>query len=242
MSVTNPTGGTALSGDPGQESCGLMPGYGTRSFYGGALDDERGRVSFVREVVSQVRRCPEYARYRSYLLENLDMGGCSVLSGLSQEELESAELELHHHPLSLHDVVETVLGQMEADGARVTTMAVAHRAMAFHWRGAVGLVPLVKTVHELVHAGQFRIDPRMVYGDWRVLLAECRAGIPEAVADRLRMEVASWGTPASAELNARTMALAPQRWIESPPSREDLLSGPAAGGEDDGDAETVLEG
>jgi hypothetical protein len=208
-----------------QEPPPPVEGYGTRAFYHGALDDEKGRVSFIKEVVSQVRRCPEMSRYRGFLTENVQMDRCSVLSGLSAEESLAAGLELHHHPLTLYDVAELVLGKMEVDGDRITTMSVANRVMALHWQGKVGLVPLTGSLHELAHAGQLAIDPRSVYGDWPALLEAHSAGLTEHLADKLRAEVSSWRGDA-AERNARLLEVIPQRWSALPPTRQSLLEGP----------------
>ncbi len=214
-----------------QEPPPPVQGYGTRDFYHGALDDEKGRPSFIKEVVAQVRRCPEMSRYRGFLTENVQMDKCSVLSGLSAEESLAAGLELHHHPLTLYDVAELVLGKMEVEGDRITTMSVANRVMALHWQGKVGLVPPTASLHELAHAGQLAVDPRSVYGDWPALLEEHSAGLTEHLADKLRAEASSWRGDA-AERNARLLEIIPQRWSALPPTRQSLLEGP----EEDGDA------
>lgn len=233
-----------LEGSPiAERSDGAIEGYGTSAFYGDALYDERGRTSFIKEVVTQVRRCPEYGRYRAYLVENVDMDHCSILSNLSAEEVSAAELEIHHFPLGLYDIAELVLGQMESEGARISTMSVAHRVMAYHWRGMVGLVPLVKTLHEMAHAGQLRVDPRMVHGNWGALLDECRSGVTEHLAEKLRLEAASWNTGEAASLNARTLAVSLQRWTALPVTRTELLSVHQPEQEEaDGTADQVLEG
>jgi hypothetical protein len=209
-------------------------GYGTPGFYAGALDDDRGRVSFIKEVVSQVRRTPEMSRYRTYLVENLDMGSCSVLRNLTPEECSSAGIELHHHPLTLYDVTELALGAMEAAGERLTTFSLANRVMALHWQGKVGLVPLTGSLHELAHAGQLAVDPRSVYGDWPALLEECHAGMTEHLAAKLQAEASTWGQDAQ-ERNARLLEVMPQRWAAAPPTARALLSGPGED-EDDDDA------
>ena len=228
---------TALSGEPLPDDVPtLMPVYGTRGLYGGALDDEKGRISFLRDVVTEVRRCPEMGRYRSFLLEHLDLDRCSVLSGLTAEECAAARLELHHWPLSLFDVCSLVLGQMEADGERITTFAVAHRAMALHWRGMVGLVPLLESLHQMAHSGQLRLDPRWAFGNWQGLLDECRSGLSEELATRLRAEFASWGQEGAGEENARVLEVRPLRWTSLPPTAARLLTGPG----EDGDGSTAV--
>ena len=204
----------------------LAATYGTPALFGDMLYNEKERVKFIRTIVSTVRKCPEYARYRTFLIENVDMDRCSMLSGLSAEDTLAAGLELHHAPLALYDICELVLGQMQVDGERLTTFAVANRVMAYHWRGMVGLVPLTQTLHEAVHAGQLYVDPRTIFGNWQGLLDENRAGITEHLAEKLRATSASWGTREAVESNARVLTVGLQRWAVEAPTTAHLLSGP----------------
>lgn len=200
--------------------------FGSPGFYGDALEDEKGRFTFIKEVVSLCRKSPEYARYRAYLIEHVELTSCALLGGLSPEEVNSAGLELHHFPLSLFDIVELVLGQLEAEGGRVTTFAVANRVMACHWRGLVGLVPVTQTIHEAAHAGQVTIDLRSVYGAWPHLLEEHRLGVSEALAEKLRAVVGSHESGAGHQQNQQALALIPQRWIADSPTVALLLTPP----------------
>lgn len=200
--------------------------YGTAGLYGDALYDDRGRTKFIKEVVSTVRKCPEYARYRTFLLENLDMGRCSILSDLAPEEVSAAGLEIHHAPLALYDICELVLGQMQVDQMRVTVFAVANRVMAYHWKGYVGLVPLTQTIHEAVHAGQVHVDPRTIFGNWPALLDENRAGLTEHLAEKMRAVAASWSSDEARAQNARALAVGLQRWTIEAPTPANLLAAP----------------
>ena len=230
---------SALQGTPLSEG-ELVPAsagaYGTSNFYGDALVDTKGRTAFLKEVVSMCRKSPEYGRYRAFLIEHVDMDRCSILSGLSAEEVGSAGLELHHFPLSLYDIAELVLGQMESEGARITTFAVANRVMAHHWRGKVGLVPVTETIHEAAHAGQVHIHPQSIFGSWTDLLRENQAGITEHLAEKLRAVALGWESGQAREINARVLAVLPQRWAAEAPTVATMLSGPARPGEGADDA------
>ena len=200
--------------------------YGTAQFYGDRLYDDRGRTSFIKVVVSMVRKCPEYSRYRTFLLENLDMDRCSVLSELTPEEVSAAGLEIHHAPLGLYDICELVLGQMQVDEERITTFSVANRVMAYHWMGKVGLVPLTQTIHEAVHAGQVHVDPRTIFGNWQALLDENRGGLTEHLVEKMRAIAASWGSDEAREQNARALAVSLQRWSAIPTTVSSMLALP----------------
>jgi hypothetical protein len=198
--------------------------YGAAQSYD--LGDVKAAKEFITACVRTVRHCPEYTRYRDFLVDNMDMGRCSILSGLSDEESVAAALELHHCPLALYDVCELVLGQMIFDRARVTTFAVANRVMAYHWKGMVGLIPLTKTIHEAVHSGQVHVDPRSIFGNWAGLIEENRRGLAEHLVDKLKAVSSSWSSEEAREQNARALTVGLQRWNELPPTAAGLLSGP----------------
>ena len=206
--------------------------YGTAEFYGDRLYDDRGRVSFIKTVTAMVRKCPEYARYRTFLLENLDMDRCSILSDLTPEEVSAAGLEIQHAPLALYDIAELILGQMQVDQMRITTFSVANRIMAYHWKGWVGLVPLTQTIHEAVHAGQVHVDPRTIFGNWQALLDENRGGLTEHLVEKMRAIAASWGSDEAREQNARALAVSLQRWSAIPTTVSSMLALPEPPSED----------
>lgn len=198
--------------------------YGSSQSYD--LSDAKGAKAFITTCVQTVRRCPEYTRYRDFLVENMDMGSCAILSGLSAEESAAAALELHHCPLALYDVCELILGQMLVDKVRITTFSVANRVMAYHWKGMVGLIPLTKTIHEAVHSGQVHVDPRSIFGNWVGLIDENRGGLSEHLADKLKAVSSSWGTDEAREQNARALAMSLERWNSLPATVAGLLAGP----------------
>jgi hypothetical protein len=220
---------TALAATPlsnEELNVALITNYGEPTFYGDALFDTKARTAFIKGIVSTVRKCPEYARYRTFILENLDMSTCSILSNLTPEEVSAAGLEIHHAPLALYDIVELVLGQMQVDRVRLTTFAVANRVMAYHWKGMVGLVPLVQMLHEAVHAGQLHVDPRSIFGNWQGLIDENRAGLTEHLADKIRAIALSWDSDAAKEQNAKALKINLQRWTAIPVTRANLLAPP----------------
>ena len=210
-----------------EDALPVVEGYGSSSFYGDTLADSLKRTKFIKMIVNLVRRCQEYSRYRTFILENLEMDRCSILSGLNPDEVKSAGLEIHHAPLALYDIVELVLGQMIYNEERVTTFSVANKVMGYHWKGYVGLVPLTQTLHEAVHAGQLVVDPRSIYGDWQSLLSENRSGMTEHLADKLRATALSWTNEETKTRNSTTLQISLQRWTPTPLTKELILAGPA---------------
>lgn len=200
-----------------------IPFYGIASFYGETLQEPRGLNAFIKNIEKAVRTCHEYSRYRTYLFENFDMEKCSILRELSEEEIKYAELELHHYPLTLYDIVEIFVNKAMQDNTRLTTMSIANTVVAMHWRGVIGLVPLLKTFHEAVHANQLQIDPRWVYGDWVQFLRE-NTPIPQHIADKLRLEYETYSYAAITELNTSSLMVSAKCWSALAPNVTDLLT------------------
>ena len=210
-----------------EEALPIVDNYGSPAFYGETLQDDTKRTKFIKTIVNTVRRCPEYGRYRTFLIENMEMGRCSIFSSLSPEEISAAGLEIHHTPLGLYDITEMVLGQMEYDEERITTFSVANRVMAYHWKGYVGLVPLTQTLHEAVHAGQITVDPRSIFGNWQALMEENRAGITEHLCVKLRAMALSWTNAETEARNAEMLKVSLQRWTAMPVLKDNVIAGPA---------------
>jgi hypothetical protein len=202
----------------------ITSNYGNLSFYSDILIDDKAKVQFIKQCVSLVRKCSEYSRYRKFLLDNLNMDKCSILSNLTNEESSAAGLELHHAPLTLYDIVELILGQMEYNEERITTFAIANKVMVYHWRGLIGLVPLTETIHEAVHSGQIIVDPRSIFGNWQQLIDENRNGLTEHFVEKLKAIVNQWNSDEWKEKNKEALKLDFQLHNLIAPTKELLLT------------------
>ena len=123
--------------------------------------DHREMVSFVKAVERMVRSGKDYKTYLGYLKNAQGMDRCSALVNAGDDDVT---VEFHHHPFTLFQICRAVVDrQMEA--GPTTTFSAADEVVRLHFENRVGLVPLAKTVHELVHSGRFKIGIRQVFGD-----------------------------------------------------------------------------
>jgi hypothetical protein len=134
-------------------------------------NDAKAYIAYIRNVERHVRSSYEYREYVKYLKESMNQSHCVFLRNVSYKN-KSASIELHHCPLTLWDVVDLHIRRALDVDATVRTFEIVERVLLDHQQNRIGLVPLSKTVHELVHDGSVFVPLNFVYGDWRSFVAE----------------------------------------------------------------------
>ena len=123
---------------------------------------EDGKSKFIKGAVRCVRQSREYKRYLAHLKEDHGMTQCAFQPSIVLDE--DVEMEMHHCPLTLYDVCQIILDHILEKGGRCTTLSLADATIHEHFEERIGMVPLTKTAHALVHADHLKIHPRQVYG------------------------------------------------------------------------------
>jgi hypothetical protein len=133
----------------------------------------------IKNVELLVRGAREYKQYLGHLRHDLGMRTCSFFSSVPVED--KVGIEFHHAPLTLFEVVETVLNHRLVQGHGVTSMTLADEVLQAHMHHLVGLIPLLKSAHLLVHTGALLVHPAMVHGDWVAFLRCYHQGVTPAL-------------------------------------------------------------
>jgi hypothetical protein len=55
-----------------------------------------------------------------------------------------------------------------------------------HFKGVIGVVPLTKTIHDLVHNGTIVIHPAMIYGNWLEFVRSYSKGMNELLFEKIK--------------------------------------------------------
>lgn len=118
------------------------------------LTNDKEKTAFIKSVEKMVRGSYEYKEYISYLIKTQEMNVCSAFPGLSKELVRTIKLEIHHEPFTLYDIVFLIYTRFLNEGRKINVYTIADETLRTHFRGRVGLLPLSKTVHELVHVGK----------------------------------------------------------------------------------------
>lgn len=141
-------------------------------------------IGFVKNVESMVRSSKEYRKYKDYLMNDLGMDRCQVLSNVDKD---SAPLEMHHGPiLSLFDIVSIILDDQLLRGKKVTTFGIADLTLQAHFDNIIQVVILSETVHQQWHAtGKPFINVKQAFGDLNAFTKRFKYGIDNTMAERI---------------------------------------------------------
>jgi hypothetical protein len=88
-----------------------------------------------------------------YIMKNFaNLDKCLFYDTYTVDRFSSKNVELHHFPLKIHSVSETIANKHLAEKEHWSPFEAAEEVVECHFRFWIGLVPLSPTVHELVHS------------------------------------------------------------------------------------------
>ena len=97
---------------------------------------------------------------------------------------------MHHEPFTLYDIVNTVLTKFQEEGKAINDLNIADEVMALHYENKVGLVPLSKTAHQIVHnSTKLMVPLNMCYGNYSQFLEEYEPYISDEMYDKLERKI-----------------------------------------------------
>lgn len=128
------------------------------------LSDEKSKIAFVKYIEKLVRGSFEYGIMVDFLREKIDMTYCAYFKKVNSK-INGIRIEVHHEPFTLYDIAYIVLKMFIDEGYPLDPAVIAEEVNYTHFIGRVGLIPLSKTVHELVHVGQIFVPINHVFGD-----------------------------------------------------------------------------
>ena len=146
----------------------------------------RDREKYIKTVEQTIRRSEPYRSYVKFLKKNLNMNQCLILKNIKLESGKHYSIELHHEPFTLFDIVETVINRRLEMEESISLFKVADEVCGLHYDGKIGLVPLTKTMHELVHRGRIFIPLSLVYHDYAAFFKEYEPYFNATVVDKIQ--------------------------------------------------------
>lgn len=123
--------------------------------------DEKEFKNYILNIEKLVRTSNEYKNLIKYLKNELNFNSCIYLNKLTTDDIK---IELHHSPYTLFDIVKIMINKFEANDRPYNTFIIAHEVIKLHYMNLVGLVPLSKSMHELVHSSQLKIHKNFHIG------------------------------------------------------------------------------
>lgn len=139
------------------------------------IETSKDRNKFIKRVEKIIRSSQEYKDYIQFLKEHLDLNKCIFFQNVTSEKGNGkrgrVSIELHHEPFTLYDYVAVVLSRFEEDGLPINDLLIADEVLELHYSNQVGLVPLSKTMHQVIHNSEKLLVPlNMVYGNYSEFL------------------------------------------------------------------------
>lgn len=125
---------------------------------------EKDKTKFIKSCELLIRGSEEYRDWIDYLKKYKDMDKCAVFQNLNSTEMKKIKLEIHHGPFSLYDIVTIVVNKYIKEDIPIDYFDISEEVMRLHYENKVGLIPLSKTVHKLVHDGKIFIPLQAYYG------------------------------------------------------------------------------
>lgn len=166
-----------------------------------SVQTDKERKKFIDRVERIIRSSLEYKDYIGFLKENVGLDSCIFFQNVSQGKKKShISLEMHHEPLTLYDYVDIVLSKYQYEGLPINDLDIADEVMKIHYENKVGLVPLSKTAHEMVHNSEkLSVPLNMCYGNYSKFLDEYDQYVPDEIYNKIekKMETTEKLTPES---------------------------------------------
>ena len=167
------------------------------------LSNDKERHKFISRVERLVRSSLEYRDYISFLKEHVGLDSCIFFQNVGGGSKKGRiSVEMHHEPFTLYDIVATVLTRYQEEGLPINDLNISDEVMELHYSNKVGLVPLSKTAHQIIHnSTKFMVPLTMVYGQYSQFLDEYDAYVDDSLYEKLekRMDMTKNLTPESFE-------------------------------------------
>lgn len=159
-----------------------------------SIETEKMKKSFIDRVEKLVRSSMEYRDYINFLKNYMDMNRCWFFQKVCQEKTNGRKrisIEIHHAPFTLYDIVSTVIDRFQEEGRPLNALLIADEVMELHYANKVGLIPLSKTMHQVVHnSSKIKIPLYAIYGNYTEFLDEYdETNYSEILYDKLEREI-----------------------------------------------------
>lgn len=153
--------------------------------------NEKDKVKFIKRTERIIRASLEYRDYIAFLKEHVNMNRCAFFQNVCSSEGKKIKIEIHHEPFTLYDYVEVVVNKFVDEGRDLNDLLIADEVMKLHYDNLVGLIPLSKTIHQMVHnSTKVTIPLNMVYGNYAEFLKSEEYGpYTDALLDKLEEKI-----------------------------------------------------
>ena len=139
------------------------------------ISNEREKTNIVKRMERIIRGSTEYKDYIAFLRENVGMDACAFFNNINKDTSKSLRIEIHHVPFTLFDITKIIVNKYMEEGLPLNELLMAEEVMKVHYSNMVGLIPLSKTLHLMVHgenAEKVVIPAYMIFGNYKKFIEE----------------------------------------------------------------------
>jgi len=149
--------------------------------------DTKELISYIKNIESTIRRSIEYREWRKYIIEVLGNNYCLFTNECTTE----VSIEIHHHPLTLFNIVDIIINTNIYKNKKFTTLDISKQVLTLHYQNKIGYVPMIKTLHEKYHNGYLVIPSQFILGNWKYLLDDSLFEVSDEIKEHLKIAVAN---------------------------------------------------
>lgn len=158
-----------------------IPEYTTEDY---DLFNEKDFKKYIDDVEKLVRSSKEYRDVIQYMRKYMDMNTSAFSTNINNIESTKIKIELHHTPFTLFDIAITVFNKRSRLGEPLDVELVAKEVAYIHYLLVVGLIPLSRTEHKLVHNQALFVPIDKVLGNFEKFINMYEKDIPEDAMQR----------------------------------------------------------
>ena len=148
------------------------------------LYDPKDFKKYINDIEKIVRSSREYKIYIQFLRTYMDMNTSLFSENISNAQTTKIKIEIHHTPFTLFDITMTVFNKRSRLGENLNCFLVAKEVAYLHYFLYVGLIPLSKTEHKLVHNQSLFVPLDKVLGRYDEFIEMYREDIPSDAMER----------------------------------------------------------
>jgi len=146
--------------------------------------EEKAYKKFITNIERLIRMSKEYKNYVEMLRTNLN--ALNVDNILSNITAADADLEFHHYPFTLYDIVDVVCINNFLDKKNFTSFSIAKEVMELHYKNLIGLVPLSKMNHELAHNGDLFLSSKQIFGEYTEFMKKYEKAVSAELKEKIK--------------------------------------------------------
>lgn len=159
--------------------------------YEPVYETEKDKRKFIDQVKRAIRSSKEYKDYIRFLKDNMDMDKCAFFSNVKHTKENKISIEVHHEPFTLDDIVRIIITKQIEEGKPLNELDIADEVMELHYNDEVGLVPLSKTVHDVIHSDTDKlfVPLTLCYGNYKKFVEDYQDYMEDDILSRLEKKI-----------------------------------------------------